>query len=59
MDRQTNGQNYDSQDRASIAASCGNNNDWGAVFMHFTRASVLQYTVEANSWYSVYSKIAQ
>jgi len=27
--------------------------------MHFTRASVLQYTVEANSQYSVYSKIAQ
>jgi len=25
-DRQTNGQNYDSQDRGSIAASCGKNN---------------------------------
>jgi len=40
IDGQTDGQNYDSQDRANIAASCGNNNHSGTVSMHFTRASV-------------------
>jgi len=39
-DGRTNGQNYDSQDRASIAASRGNNNHLGTVSVHFTRASV-------------------
>jgi len=36
----TDGQNYDSQDCASIAASRGNNNHSGTVSVHFTRASV-------------------
>ena len=39
-DGQTDGQNNDSQDRASIAASRGNNNHLGTVSVHFTRASV-------------------
>jgi len=39
-DGQTDGHNYDPEDSASIAASRGNNNHWGAVFMHITRASV-------------------
>jgi len=38
--RRTYVQNYDSQDRASIAASHVNNNLSGAVSLHFTRASV-------------------
>ena len=38
-ERRTDGQNYDSQDRASIAASRGNNNHSGIVSVHFTRAS--------------------
>jgi len=36
----TDGQNYDSQDRARIAASRGNNNHSGTASVHFTRASV-------------------
>jgi len=36
----TDGQNNDSQDRASIASSRGNNNHSGTVSLHFTRASV-------------------
>jgi len=39
-DGHTDGQNYDSQDRASIAASRGNNNHSGIVSVHFTGASV-------------------
>jgi len=39
-DGRTYGLNYDSQDRASIAASRGNNNHSGTVSVHFTRASV-------------------
>jgi len=39
-DGRTDGQNYDSQDRTSIAASSGNNNHSGTVCMHFTHASV-------------------
>jgi len=39
-DGRTDGQNYDSQDRASIAVSRGNNNQSGTVSLHFTRASV-------------------
>jgi len=37
---QTDGQNYDSQDRASIAASCGNNNHLGTVSLLFMCVSV-------------------
>jgi len=40
-DGQTDGQNYDSQDRANIAASRVNNNHSGTVSVRFTRASVL------------------
>ena len=39
-DGRTDGQNYDSQDRASIAASHGNNKHSGTVSLHFTHASV-------------------
>jgi len=39
-DGQTDRHNYDSQDRASIAASRGNTNYSGTVSVHFTRASV-------------------
>jgi len=39
-DGRTGEQNYDSQDRASIAASRGNNNHSATVSVHFTRASV-------------------
>jgi len=39
-DRRTDGQNYDFQDRASIAASRGNNNHSGTVSVNLTRASV-------------------
>jgi len=39
-DSQTDGQNYDSQDRASIAASRSNNKHSATVSLHFTRASV-------------------
>jgi len=56
MDGQTHRQNYDSQERTSTAALRGNNNNWDTVFMHFTHAPVLRYTMEANSRYSVYTK---
>jgi len=59
---ETDGQNYNSQDRASTAALRGNNNQLGTVSVHFTHASVilfLRYTMEANLRYSVYTKIAQ
>ena len=39
-DGQTDGKNDDSEDRASIAASRGNNNHSGTVSVYFTRASV-------------------
>jgi len=39
-DRRMDGQNYYSQDRASIAASRGNNNHWGTVSIEYPRASV-------------------
>jgi len=39
-DGRADGQNYDSQDRASIDASRGNNNHLGIVFVHFTGASI-------------------
>ena len=40
-DGRTDGQNYDSQDRASIAASCDNNNHSATVSVRFMRASVV------------------
>jgi len=39
-DGRRDGQNYDSQDHASIAASRGNNNHWGTVSIEYMRASV-------------------
>ena len=36
----TDGQNYNSQDCGSIAASRGNNNHWGTVYIEYPRASV-------------------
>jgi len=39
-DGRTDGQNYDSQDRASIAVSRGKNNHWGTVSIEYPRASV-------------------
>jgi len=38
-DGRTDGHNYDSQDRASIAESRGNNNHWGTVSIEYPRAS--------------------
>ena len=49
---QTDGQNYDSQDRASIAASRGNNNHSGTVSVHFTRASV--FMIYSGSEFAVF-----
>ena len=52
-DRRTDGQNYDSQDRASIAASRGNNNNYsGTVSVHFTRASV--FMIYSGSEFAVF-----
>ena len=46
-DGRTDGHNYDSQDRASIAASRGNNNHSDTVSVHFKRASV--FTARSNA----------
>jgi len=51
-DRRTDGQNYDSQDRASIAASRGNNNHSGTASVHFTRASV--FMIYSGSEFAVF-----
>jgi len=58
-DGQTDGQNNDSQDRASIAASRGNNNHLGTVSVHFTRASVFMiYNGSEFAGYSVYTVVS-
>jgi len=58
-DRQTDGQNYDSQDCASTAVSRGNNKHLGTVSVHFTRAS--DFMINNGSEFAVllYTKIAQ
>ena len=51
-DGQTDGQNYDSQDRASIAASRGNYKHSRTVQLHFTHASV--FTIYNGSEFAVF-----
>jgi len=51
-DGRTDGQNYDSQDHASIAVSRGNNNHWGTVSIAYLHASV--FMIYNGSEFAVY-----